>query len=93
MLLPAFNPKVVDGKDGYLVIVTEDVNTFPPESRTWRVVESQPTEEKALKAARILQEHEDAHNINIYRSRFEVRTYDIRPMLAYTQRGMLNEVR
>jgi len=42
----------------------------------WRIVESQPTLEKAEKALDILQKHSNSHNGGI--------KYDIREMGAYT---------
>lgn len=76
MLLDPINPQAVNRKDGYLVIKQIDLTT-------WRVVESQPTLEKAMEAKNILQNHANKHGAP--------EIYDIRETLAYTCLGMKND--
>ena len=69
MLLHPLDKRSVNQNDKYLVIRQMD-------QYDWRIVESQPTLEKAEKALDILQKHSNSHNGGI--------KYDIREMGAYT---------
>lgn len=54
-LLPAKNPESDLGSENYAVVVaTDEVGVF-------EIVESQPTEAKALHAMRVLQTHSDSN--------------------------------
>jgi len=69
MLLHPLDRRSVNQSDGFLVIRQID-------QYDWRIVESQPTLDKAQKAAKILQDHA---------SRFGgIQKYDVREMGAYT---------
>ena len=69
MLSHSINPKAVNRSDKYLVIKQED-------SFSWRVVESQPTFERASHAVHILTQHSIANGGK--------NRYDMREMGAYT---------